>query len=428
MESNTHSKPAILGGTPTLSEPLPSIHNIGEEEIAEVVCVLKEGPLSGFLASANKGFLGGKNVLQLENDFANKFGVKYAVSFNSATTALHGTIIALGIGPGDEVIVPPYTMSASASAILANGAVPIFADIDSKTFCIDPKSVRECITPNTKAIMAVNLFGQSSDYDELKKIAKEYNLKIIEDNAQAPNAKYNDEYTGTIGDIGVFSFNIHKTIQSGEGGMLVTDNDEYALRAQLSRNHGEVVVDEMPDYESGPIVGSNYRMTEIVAASMRIQLDKLDMLTTKRFALADYLREGLKDISGITTPYIDPKSTHVFYRFVIKIDEKELGISRDKFVDAMTAEGFPMSKGYVKPIYLLPVFRNKKAFNNTHFPFVYENYKCSQEYSEGLCPTVEKIQTECTLTDVCQFPYTNKHIDLFVTAVYKVLKYKSELK
>lgn len=411
-----------------LSEPLSEVHNVGEDEIAAVKEVLQKGPLSGFLASAGEKFAGGEVVRNFEEEFAKKFDVKHAVAFNSATTALHGSIVALGIGPGDEVIVSPYTMSASAIAILMNGAVPIFADIDLDTLCIDPESVKERVTKHTKAIMAVNLFGQSANYDELKKIATEHNLKIIEDNAQAPGATYNEVFTGTIGDVGVFSFNVHKTMQAGEGGVLVTNDDALALRARLCRNHGEVVIDEMPDYNLGPVIGSNYRMSEIIAAVALVQLEKLDALNRARIELADYLREKIATVDGITAPYVDSKSTHVYYRFVLKIDEDTIGITRNKLVDAMTSEGFNMSKGYVKPIYLLPVFQEKKVFNQTNFPFMYDGYESEQNYSKGLCPVVEQMyEKELTLTDICQQPYTKEHIDLFVKALHRIIAYKEEL-
>ena len=412
-----------------LKRPLPPIHNIGAEEIAAATRVLERGPLSGFLASGKSGFYGGEEVRALEEQFAERFEIKHALAFNSATTALQAAVAALSIGPGDEVIVPPYTMSATATAVLLNGAVPIFADIDPRTFCIDPVSVRERVTPHTKAIIAVNLFGQSADYDALTEIAQEHHLSIIEDNAQAPGARYDGRYTGTIGDIGVFSFNIHKTIQAGEGGILVTNSDAYALRAALSRNHGEVAVDEMPGYDLGPIVGSNYRMTEIAAAIMTVQLRKLEALNHSRIELADHLRGQLEGVPGITLPYVHPKSTHVYYRFVLTVNEEEFGISRDRVVDAMNAEGFAMSKGYVKPIYLLPVFQQRRVFNDTQFPFVYGTYRASQEYTRGLCPVAEELyEKTCTLTDVCQHPYTKEHVDLFVTALRKVFAYRDELR
>lgn len=420
---------AINGGKPVLAKPLPQVHNVGDTEIAAAIRVIKRPPLSGFLGMAGKGFLGGPEVLALEAEFAKKFKVKHAVSFNSATTALHGAIVALGIGPGDEVIVPPYTMSASATAILANGAVPIFADIDEKTFCVDPQSVRERITKYTKAIMAVNLYGQAADFTELLKIAKEHNIKIIEDNAQSPGATWKGRFAGTIGDVGVFSFNVHKTMQTGEGGMLVTNDAKAALRAQLCRNHGEAVVDQMPDYDAGPIFGSNYRMTEIVAAMARIQMKRLLFLTKKRQALASYLTKELSKIQGLTPPFIHPNNTHVFYRFTMKVDEAVLGISRDALSKAMKAEGFTMSPGYIKPAHLLPVFQTRRAFNNTEFPFKNNYYKGNPDYSKGSCPVVERLEkNEVTLTDICQHPYTRRDIHLFLKALHKVLEYKNELR
>ncbi|MBI2604058.1 MAG: DegT/DnrJ/EryC1/StrS family aminotransferase [Candidatus Harrisonbacteria bacterium] len=179
-------KLALFGGTPVLKKPFPAVYNIGKEELRAATQVLKRGPLSDFVGAKGDYFLGGKQVKKLEALFCKKFGVAHAVSFNSATTALHAAVVALGIGPGDEVIVSPYSMCASATAILMNGAVPVFADIDERTFCIDPVSVRKCITPRTKAIMAVNIFGGSSDFDALLRIAKEFNIKIIEDNAHLP--------------------------------------------------------------------------------------------------------------------------------------------------------------------------------------------------------------------------------------------------
>src|SRR3989338_11562605 len=209
------AKLALRGGTPVLKKPYPPVYTIGKREIAAVMQVLKKGPLSAFLGVAGEYFLGGKRVLSLEHAFTKKFKVQHAVSFNSATTALHGAIVALGIGPGDEVIVPPYTMSATAMAVLMNGAVPIFADIDPDTFCLDANAVEKAITKRTKAIFVVNLFGQTADFGKLLPLARKYKLKIIEDNAQAPGALFRGRYTGGIGDIGVFSFNVHKTIQSG---------------------------------------------------------------------------------------------------------------------------------------------------------------------------------------------------------------------
>ncbi len=426
MKRTRRSKLAINGGTPVRKLPLPAIHNVDEREARAALRVIRRGPLSGFLGTWSPGFLGGKEVQAFEREFASHFKVRHAVACNSATTALHAAIAALEIGPGDEVIVPPFTMSASAACVLANGAVPIFADLDPKTFCLDVDSVARCITSRTKAIMVVNLFGQAADFMRLLPLAKKHKLKIIEDNAQSPGATWKGKFAGTIGDIGVFSLNIHKTIQTGEGGVLVTNNDRAALRAKLVRNHGESVIDGMSAYDAGPLFGSNYRMPEIIAAMARVQLKRLDTLTRKRRLLVQRLLKGLKHIKGISAPQVHPDNMHVFYRVALTVDETVLGISRNRLAEAMTAEGFPMTKGYVKPLYLLPLFQERRAFNTTHFPFDYK--RKMPRYNQGLCPVAEHLaESTLTLTDICQHPNTTAHVDQFLRALTKIIKHKNEL-
>ncbi len=398
----------------------PPVYTIDRREIAAVAAVLKRGPLSGFVGEAGQWFFGGPVVRRFEKAFSKKFKVRHAVSCNSATTALHAAVAALGIGPGDEVIVPPYTMSASATAVLMNGAVPIFADIEAGTFCLDPKSVEKKITKRTRAVMMVNLFGQTGDMAALLKLAKKHTFKIIEDNAQSAGAAWRGRYTGTLGDIGVFSFNVHKQIQAGEGGVLVTNDKRLALRAQLARNHGESVVRDMPGYTGGPIFGSNYRMTEVTAAIAEVQLSKLDFLNRKRVALADRLTKKLHGIPGLTLPYLPKENTHVYYSYIMKLDEAKAGITRAALVKKLQKRGFPIGAGYERPLYLLPLFQKRQAFNNTHFPFDYQDMK--QDYSRGSCPVVERMHyRELIGTDVCQYPYTNAHIDAFAAAVKEVV-------
>ncbi|MEK6938090.1 MAG: DegT/DnrJ/EryC1/StrS family aminotransferase [Nanoarchaeota archaeon] len=413
-------KPVILGGKPVLTSPLPRTNNIDEKEKSAAMRVLDSGVLSDFIGNAGDKFLGGKEVLQLEEYFKERFKVKHAVTFNSATTALEAAICALGIGPGDEVIVSPYTMSATATSILMNMATPVFADIETDTFNLDPKSIIKNITSKTKAIFVVNLFGGSARYDEILKIAKENNIKIIEDNAQGMGGKYGEKHLGAIGDIGVFSFNCHKTIQCGEGGVLVTNNQRYAYRAQLKRNHGEVVADALRIDEA--VLGSNYRLTELQAAIAVEQLKKLDFLNEKRIRLANYLTEKLREIPGFTPPFVLPDTKHVYYLYPIKFDEQKVGISRSLFAKAMEKEGFLLNQGYVKPIYLMKIFQEKKIFPHSHFPFENENY------SEGICPNTEWLyHKELLYTNICRHPLTTEHIDLFVMAIKKVIAHASEL-
>lgn len=421
-------KPALLGGEPILKEPLSLIHNIGDEEIEAATRVLRRGPLSGFHGTWGEKFFGGTEVRRFEKRFEERFKVKHAVTFNSATTALHGAMVALEVGPGDEVIVAPYSMACSATCVVNNGGIPIFADIDDRTFCMDPESIRQKISKYTKAIVVVHLYGQAAPMDEIMAIAKEHNLKVVEDNAQSPGATYKGKFAGTIADIGIFSLNVNKVVQSGEGGILATNNDRYALRAQLCRNHGESVVDDIPDYDAGPLFGSNYRMTEVEAAIAYEQFEKLDFLNDKKKELAEYLTSQLKEIPGIITPYIPPENTHVYFSYPIKVDEKKLGMSRDVFVKAVAVEGFPMGKGYVKPIYHLKVFQEKCAFNNTHFPFEFAGYDGKPDYSKGSCPVVERMyDKELIAIFLCQYPRPKSLIDQFVSAIKKVLAHKEEL-
>ncbi len=412
-------KLALFGGEPTLKKPLPVTNNIKKEELAAATRVLKSGVLSDFVGRAGEHFLGGKEVKKLEAAFVSKFKVRHAVSFNSATTALEAAFAALELPYGSEVIVSPYTMAATATAILVNNLTPIFADISRKTFCLDPRSVEACVTPKTRAIAVTNLFGGGAEYDELLAIAKRHHLKIVEDNAQAPAGTYKGKFLGTVGDIGVFSFNFHKVMHCGEGGVLVTNNDEYAFGAQLKRNHGEVVLDDLSRSDKF-IIGSNYRMTELHAAIAAEQLKKIDFLNKHRISLARHLSEKLRLIPGITPSAILQDSRHVFYVYPFLFDAQAFGLTRQQFVDAMAAEGFPLGAGYQKPLYLLDFFKNDKTYQ--HLPFLHRG-----KYTRGICPIVENLYNEEMLyTTICRYPLKKASTDLFIAAARKIYDYRTE--
>ena len=251
---------------------------------------------------------------------------------------------------------------------------------------------------------------------------------MIEDNAQSAGAKYQGNFSGTIGDIGIFSLNVHKVIQSGEGGMLVTNDKNIALRAQLVRNHGEVVVDQMHNWGLDPIIGSNYRLSEIAAVISVEQLKKLDFLNKWRIRLANRLITNLKRIDGIELFGASLNNNVAYYLFPFKYDEDKVGVPRAIFIEALKAEGFPVSGGYVKPIYLLPLYRQKKIYNNTSFPFDYKRNLNSINYNLGDCPICERMYfKELVLTPICQYPYTIKHVNQFSLAVKKVLHNREQL-
>jgi len=418
---------ALLGGETVLKDALPKTSTYGKEEEQAALAVIRKGIFSGFLARAGERFLGGKEVLRLEEAFRSKFNVAHAVSFNSATTALDAAVCALGIGPGDEVIVSPYTMCASATAVLMNMAIPVFADIEEDTFCLDPKSVEKRITRNTKAIMVTNLFGGSARYDALLSIAKRYGLKIIEDTAQAPGGMYHGKHLGTIGDIGIYSFNVHKVVQCGEGGILVTNNNHYAFRAQLKRNHGENVLDDM-DIKHEPIFGSNYRMSELHATIASEQFKKIDHLNQIRIDLAAYLSLGLKDIPWLSPCHVLEDTRHVYYLYPILYDQAKTGIPRSLFAKAIKAEGFPIDEGYQKPLHLLSIFQQRKIFPNSDFPFGSKEYPTAVSYEKGICPTSESMwEKNLVVSSLCKYPNEKKHIGLFLKALKKVFVNRDKL-
>ncbi|MDP3729223.1 MAG: DegT/DnrJ/EryC1/StrS family aminotransferase [bacterium] len=417
-------KLALFGGTPVLKEKLVFYNSLGKEEERAAVRVMKRRLISDFLGCAGEKFLGGQEIKKFEKAITQDFGVRYAVTFNSATTALQGAVAALGIGPGDEVITSPFTMSATATSIVLNNAIPVFADIDEETYCLSAASIEKCITKKTKAILVVNLFGGPADYAPILKLAKKYNLKIIEDNAQAPGATYRGRRTGTIGDIGILSLNVHKVMQSGEGGVLITNNKRYAYRAQLVRNHGEVVMDHVWESESQTrefIGGSNYRLTELQAAIALEQHKKMHHMNRARNVLADYLTKKLKQFSWLSPIKKLPRSTHVYYLYPVKFFGEKIGFSRATCAKALAAEGFEIEEGYQKPLYLIPMFQNKRMYPHSQFPFISREYPHTVSYKKGICPVVERMyETELFVHALCQTPKTKKTIDLFIRALKKI--------
>src|SRR5262245_21901216 len=232
-----------MGGEPVIGQRLGSYNTIGAEEKAAVEQVMATGKLSGFIGEWCDSFNGGSKVQAFEAAWRERFASRHAITVNSNTSGLFASMGAVGLAPGDEVIVPPYTMSATAMAPLIYGGIPVFADIEPATFCLDPQAVRRALTPRTRAILAVNLFGHPAPLAELRALAEQHGIWLVEDNAQGPLAMEHGRYAGTMGHIGIFSLNYHKHVHTGEGGMCVTADDELALRLQMIRNHGENIVE-----------------------------------------------------------------------------------------------------------------------------------------------------------------------------------------
>ena len=400
-------------------------NSIGREEIDAAQRVLETGVLSAFVGAWGDGFSGGQQVQEMEYEFAKFFGVKHAVAVNSWTSGLIAAVGAMGLEVGDEIIVSTWTMSATATAILHWGLIPVFADIDKSTYCINPDSARSLITKRTKAIISVDIFGQGSNQEELQAICREYDLKWISDSAQSPNATRKGVRLGTLSDIGGISLNYHKHIHCGEGGVIFTNDDDFALRMRLIRNHGEVVLRDMPEDQmpssTSHILGYNFRLGEVEAAIAREQLKKLENLTQRRSLIAEKLTLGLNGLKGLTLPTIDKGNSHVFYMYPLNLDLSQLGVEREQVCAALEESGlFPLERGY-ENLHLLPIYRKLDAYGSSKFPWSLNDSFDLRNYQRGSCPVAEKLNDHTLfLMPLCAYELTDEDVDDVVSIFHHV--------
>lgn len=432
-------KLALLGGEKVRNKKFPAHKVIGREEENAVSRVFSSAIFSRFLGCWHEDFYGGPEVRAFEEEWARFFHVKHAIAVNSATSALYCAVGVAGVGPGDEVIVSPYTMTASAVAPLIYNAIPVFADIEEDYFCLSPESVEERITDRTKAIIVVDIFGQPYDADKINAIAKKYNLLVIEDCAQAPGSTYQGRYAGTLGDIGIYSLNYHKHIHTGEGGFVVTNDDELAERVRLIRNHAEAVIGDKGYNTLVNMMGFNYRMTEIEASIGREQLKKLPGLLDARNKNVEYLAKCLTAIPCLEPAKVRTGCKHVFYLHPIKFKSTVAGIHRNRFVEAVKAEleptelreteGVKVGVGYVKPLYLQPLYQNRIAYGNKGCPWTCDKYKGFVNYEKGICPVVERMHSAELITHELMHPgMTMNDMDDVFNAFNKVWENRGELR
>ena len=422
-------KLAIFGGTKTINRPFKRYNPIGVEEIIAAKQVVESGVLSKFLGVWHEDFYGGPKVQEFEQDCKVYFGVKHAVTVNSWTSGLIAAVGAIDIEPGDEIIVSPWTMCASATAILHWNAIPVFADIEPGTFNLDPQSVEENISPYTKAIMAIDIFGHSADMDALMAIADKHGLKVISDTAQAPGAYYKGRYAGTLAHVGGYSLNYHKHIHTGEGGILVTNDDVIAERMQLIRNHAEAVVGGKGVTHLANMIGYNFRLGEIECAIGIEQLKKLRGLVIARQHAAERLTEGLKGLDGLRTPITQPDCTHAYYVYPIILDTNRLGTSRDRIYQALVAEGMEgLAAGYVN-LHLLPMYQQKIAYGSKGFPWTSTICHRDINYHRGICPVAEELHEKSYLGyAMCLNDLCDEDVDLLIAAFRKVWTWMEALR
>lgn len=417
---------AYFGGKKTIDKPLKRYNSIGKEEMAAVQSVIASGVLSSYVASWGNDFLGGPQVQQLEAEAQRLFNVEHAIAVNSWTSGLICAIGALDVSPGDEIIVTPWTMSATVAAILHWGCIPIFADIDVNTFMLDSHSVENKITEKTKAILSADIFGQSDNYFALRKLADAHNLKIVSDTAQAPLAHTKHGFAGTISDIGGISLNYHKHIHCGEGGIIFTKDAELALRMKLIRNHAESCVGDAGLTNLGNMIGYNFRLGEMESAIAREQLKKLPKIVKRRQEIADKITRNLCSYDGLKVPKPVSGNEHVYYVYPILIDTAKLRIGREEIVELLEAEGVEgMMKGYVN-CHLLPGLVNKTAYGSKGFPWSL-NPDVEYSYGKGLCPVAEELHNNTFLGfEMCMLELEEEELDLIIAALKKVFDYSAK--
>lgn len=339
-----------------------AVPSLGEEEWL----ALREPIESGWLTQ-------GPKVAQFEEAFAKRHQVKHAVAVTSATTGLHLALLALGIGPGDEVIVPAFTWVATANVVLYCGATPVFVDIDPVSFNIDPKDLARRVSPRTKAVIPVHLFGLCADMDGVR-AALRPGIRIIEDAACAAGAVWRGRAAGSLGDAGVFSFHPRKSITTGEGGMVTTNDDALAERVKVLRNHGASVSEEerhrgarpylLPEFD---VMGFNYRMTDLQGAIGLVQLKKLDRFIEERAQMATRYRDELADLTWLRLPREPEQGRHAWQAFVTYVDPHTAPRSRNEIMEVLQCHGISTRPG-THAVHMLGYYRKQFSLKPDDFP------------------------------------------------------------
>lgn len=392
-------KLAILGGKPTFEKRIGYGHQyIDDADIQAVVETLK----SDFLTC-------GPKVTEAEEKLCRITGAKHAVLVSNGTAALHAACFAAGIGEGDEVITTPMTFAASANCSLYCGARPVFADIDPETYNIDPDSVEKNITDKTKAVVAVDYTGQAVDLDRLKDICHKHGLILIEDAAHSLGTKYKGQPVGSIADLTEFSFHPVKTCTAGEGGAVTTNDDKLYERLQLFRTH---CITRNQDLMEGPSeggwyyqqvdLGFNFRVTDIQAALLSSQLDKLDMFGARRKELVKRYNAAFEKMPEIIVQKDIPESDSVRHLYIIQLDLEKLKCTRKEVYDALQAEGIGVNVHYI-PTYYFPYYQK-------------------MGYSKGLCPNAEKLY-EGIISIPLYYSLSNEEQDKVIDAVQRIIEY-----
>jgi len=404
---------ALLGGVPTRTEPFPKWPVFGQAEEEALLRVLHSGKW---------GKLEGTEVATFEKRFAEFHEAKHGIAVVNGTVSLRIALLAAGISAGDEVIIPPYTFLATASTVIEANATPVFVDIDPSTFNIDPKLIEQAITPRTRAIVCVHLGGMPCDMDAIMGIAKRHNLTVIEDAAHAHGSEYRGRKVGAIGHIGSFSFQSSKNMTSGEGGILVSNDDALAARCRSIHNCGRVPGGKWYEHH---VISGNHRLNEFAGAILNCQLDRLKEQTDRRDANGRYLDQKLSQIPGLTPQRRDAfvtRCAHHLYSFTF--DQGVFGCPRARFIEALAAEGIPLAPGYVVPLYRQPLFANKAFGPYTACVTDGPNI----DYGQMRLPVCERLSSGCGVWLYQSVLLgTQKDMDDVASAIQKVYENRDAL-
>jgi perosamine synthetase len=402
-------KLAIDGGEPVRTTPLTGGRKWGWPELREIIDVFESGKIFRY---------GGDKVEQFEREFAAAYGVAHACASTSGTAAIHVAVGMIDPNPGDEIITGPITDLGSVVPILYQGAIPIFADSDPETFCMDPADIERRITDKTVAIMVVHLFGNPCDMDAVMKIARRRNLPVIEDCSQAHRTEYKGRFVGTIGDIGAFSLQASKHITTGDGGMTITSNDAWAERGARFTDKGWNRTGWGP--RAYLFLAPNYRMTELQGAVGVAQLRRLHDVVARRNHNGDRLTGSIGDVPGIRPQRVTPGGKHTYWLYGLAV-EKDAPYTAQQFAEAVTAEGIGAGAGYIgKPIFMCAeACCNQVTFGSSHHPYDHPNARPGISYDDDTCPVTTDLLTRMVTMSVSEF-LTDSDVDDMARAVRKV--------
>ena len=403
---------AIHGGPKVRSRPFASWPVAGGEEEAALLSVLRSGMWG----------IGGRKVRQLERAFGAYHECAHGVAVCNGTVALHVALLAAGVGAGDEVIVPPYTFVATAAAVVLANCTPVFVDVVPETCCIDPAEIEPAVTPRTKAVIPVHLAGRPAEMDAVLDVAGAHGLVVIEDCAQAHGAEYHGKRVGSLGDMGCFSFQSSKNLAAGEGGMVLTNDADLHERCESIHNCGRARQGKWYGHE---ILGANYRMAEFQAALLLAQMARLDEQMAIRETSAASLDERLRTVPGIEPlPRGGADVRHANHLYVFRYDAAAVGgVPRQRFIEAVHAEGIPIAEGYGLPIYRLPWFR-RADFG----PFRGDGQAGGRpDYGDVCCPACQQLCAEALWLPQQVLLGTAEDIADIVRALRKVHDHRREL-